>query len=94
VAARPGLAWTAAFFVVPLVLLAVYSFGQINVFTFQVTFGWTPDNYRRLANSLYLGALLRSLALTVGRPPGAHCSASPSLTRSAGPADGGRRSCW
>jgi spermidine/putrescine transport system permease protein len=66
----PGLGWTAVFFIVPLVLLAVYSLGQINVFTFQVTFGWTLDNYRRLANSLYLGALVRSLALTLGATAG------------------------
>jgi ABC-type spermidine/putrescine transport system permease subunit I len=63
-------AFTLLFFVVPLILLVVYSLGQIDVLTFQVSFGWTFDNYTELADKLYLGALARSLALTVAATAG------------------------
>jgi ABC-type spermidine/putrescine transport system permease subunit I len=63
-------AFTLLAFVAPLILLIVYSFGQIDVLTFDITFGWTVHNYTELFDSLYLGALLRSLALTVGATAG------------------------
>jgi ABC-type spermidine/putrescine transport system permease subunit I len=66
----PGLLWTAAFFFAPLVLLVVYSFGQIDVITFQMSFGWTVSNYQQLASALYLNAALRSVALTVAATAG------------------------
>ncbi|HVG66562.1 MAG TPA: ABC transporter permease [Gaiellales bacterium] len=62
----PGLLWTLIFFVVPLVVMVVYSFGQIDIITFQTTFGWTLDNYRRLANDIYLHTILRSLEMSIG----------------------------
>jgi ABC-type spermidine/putrescine transport system permease subunit I len=63
-------AFTLLFFAAPLVLLVVYSLGQIDVLTFNVTFGWTFDNYTDLADKLYLGALGRSLLLTVSATAG------------------------
>ena len=64
--ALPGFAWTGLFFAAPLLLLLVYSFGQINIFTFQVDWGWTLDNYRRLDDQLYLDPIARSLVLSLG----------------------------
>jgi ABC-type spermidine/putrescine transport system permease subunit I len=64
--AFPGFAWTGLFFAAPLLLLLVYSFGQINIFTFQVNWGWTLDSYRRLDNGLYLDPIARSLVLSLG----------------------------
>jgi spermidine/putrescine transport system permease protein len=58
-------AFTVLCFAAPLILLIVYSLGQIDVLTFEVDFGWTLGNYRDLSDSLYLGALARSLLLTV-----------------------------
>jgi ABC-type spermidine/putrescine transport system permease subunit I len=52
-------------FVVPLGLIAVYSFGSENLVTFDVYFGWTTANYRAFASSLYLHTLLRSVGLSV-----------------------------
>jgi ABC-type spermidine/putrescine transport system permease subunit I len=64
--ALPSLGWTAAFFVAPLALLAVYSLGQIDIITFQVSWGWTLDSYRRINDPLYLDPILRSLVLSLG----------------------------
>src|SRR5882724_3776127 len=64
--ALPGFAWTSIFFLAPIALLFVYSFGQINIFTFQVDWGWTLDNYRNLDDRLYIDPILRSLVLSVG----------------------------
>ena len=58
----PSLAWLALFFLAPLCLLLVFSFGTINPFTFEVDFGWTIENYQRLADPLYLNAIVRSLS--------------------------------
>jgi ABC-type spermidine/putrescine transport system permease subunit I len=62
--ALPSLGWTLLFFVAPLVLLVLYSFGTRNVLTFEVEFGWTLHNYRDVFHGLYLDAILRSLALS------------------------------
>jgi spermidine/putrescine transport system permease protein len=64
--ALPGLLWTLAFFLIPLGVMVVYSFGQIDIITFKTTFGWTLDNYRRLDNSIYLHTILRSLEMSFG----------------------------
>ncbi|MGB3481720.1 MAG: ABC transporter permease [Mycobacterium sp.] len=61
----PGMAWLILFFLIPLGLLLVYSFGSVNPLTFLVDFGWTTENYERLADSLYLKAIGRSLMLTL-----------------------------
>jgi spermidine/putrescine transport system permease protein len=62
----PTAAWTGAFFIAPLALLLVYSFASMDIVTFHIHFGWTLSNYGQLGNSIYLGAILRSLALSVG----------------------------
>jgi len=61
----PTLAWTALFLLAPLGLLIVYSFGQVDIITLRVFFGWTSDNYTRVFSSLYLHSLLRSIILSV-----------------------------
>jgi ABC-type spermidine/putrescine transport system permease subunit I len=62
----PAVLWTLLFFLVPLGLMVVYSFGQIDIITFQTTFGWTLDNYRQLSNSIYVHTIIRSLEMSVG----------------------------
>jgi spermidine/putrescine transport system permease protein len=64
--AAPSLAFTAVFFLAPLVLLVVYSFGQMNLLTFQISFGWTTQNWTALLNGVYVGSIERSLLLTLG----------------------------
>lgn len=60
----PALAWTAVFFLVPLGMLVAYSVGQIDIITFTVQWGWSLDSYARVFESLYLGAIGRSLMLS------------------------------
>jgi spermidine/putrescine transport system permease protein len=64
--ALPTFAWTTLFFFVPLTVLTVYSFGQVDFITLDIRFGWTLDNYQRITDALYLSTVLRSLALSVG----------------------------
>jgi spermidine/putrescine transport system permease protein len=56
--------WIAIFFLGPLVLLALYSFGQENLITLNVSLKWTLGNYRELGNPIYRSTLLRSLQLS------------------------------
>jgi ABC-type spermidine/putrescine transport system permease subunit I len=63
--AVPSIGWTTLFFVAPLVLLFVYSFGTTELLTYRVTFGWTTEHYRHVFEGLYLDAILRSLLLSV-----------------------------
>jgi spermidine/putrescine transport system permease protein len=63
--ATPPILFTLIFFVAPLALLVVYSFGQMDILTFQISFGWTADNWRTVFTGIYGSALLRSVALTV-----------------------------
>jgi ABC-type spermidine/putrescine transport system permease subunit I len=60
----PAFAWTALFFIVPLGILVAYSFGQIDIITFKVQWGWTLDSYSRVFQSLYVSAIGRSLLLS------------------------------
>jgi spermidine/putrescine transport system permease protein len=62
--ALPALGWTLAFFLAPLILLGLYSFGEISIITFEVDWGWTLDNYTRIFDELYLRPILRSLLLS------------------------------
>ena len=62
--ALPGFAWTSLFFLAPLALLLVYSLGQIDVITFNVSWGWTLESYRRMGDPLYLEPILRSILLS------------------------------
>jgi ABC-type spermidine/putrescine transport system permease subunit I len=41
----PSLAWYVLFFLAPLVLVGIHSFGQISLITFDMHFGWTLQNY-------------------------------------------------
>ncbi|MFT4009724.1 MAG: ABC transporter permease [Nocardioidaceae bacterium] len=61
----PSLVWLLLFFLVPLGMLVVYSFGSVNPLTFEMAFGWTTENYSRLVDALYLKAILRSIGLTL-----------------------------
>jgi spermidine/putrescine transport system permease protein len=58
--------WTAIFFLGPLVLLGLYSFGRENLITLNVSLNWTLGNYQELANPIYRSTLLRSLELSAG----------------------------
>ena len=60
----PSLAWFLAFFVVPLALIAVHSFGTADLVIFTVRFGWTFQNYLDIADPIYLHTLVRSLILS------------------------------
>jgi ABC-type spermidine/putrescine transport system permease subunit I len=66
VLAVPSVAWTVLFFLAPLALLVLYSFGTQNLLTYQVNFGWTTSNYPSIFQSLYLDTIVRSLELSVG----------------------------
>ena len=61
----PTLLITALCFVVPLGLIALYSFGTVNQVNFDVYFGWTVQNYRDFTSTLYLHTLARSVFLSV-----------------------------
>jgi len=60
----PAATWTALFFLLPLTLLVVFAFGQINIITFDVSWGWTLENFTRIADGLYLQPIARSLFLS------------------------------
>jgi ABC-type spermidine/putrescine transport system permease subunit I len=60
----PTAVWLALFFIAPLALMAVYSFGTSDFITFTMRFGWTLQNYEAMGKGLYLGAILRSLELS------------------------------
>ena len=60
----PSLVWFLGFFLAPLVLIAVHSFGQISLVTFRMRFGWTLQNYRDIADPIYFRTLMRSLELS------------------------------
>ncbi len=64
--ALPSVGWTALFFVAPLGLLLLYSFGTTNTLTYEVQFGWTTSNYTGVFHGLYIDAIRRSLLLSAG----------------------------
>jgi len=64
--AVPAYFWTVLFFLVPLGILAVYSFGQIDILTYKVHFGWTVQHYVDLGQKLYRDSIFRSLELSFG----------------------------
>jgi len=53
------------FFLVPLGLTAVYSFGSTDLLSFETRLGWSLENYASLGRSLYLGTIIRSLVLSI-----------------------------
>ena len=60
----PSLVWFGTFFIAPLVLVVVHSFGRMDLVTFEMRFGWTLQNYRNILDPIYFKTLLRSLALS------------------------------
>ncbi|MBS1886158.1 MAG: ABC transporter permease [Actinobacteria bacterium] len=68
--AVPALGWWALLFIAPLILLIIYSFGQLDIITFQFKLDWTLENYSRLGNSLYLSTIGRSLLLALSATVG------------------------
>jgi spermidine/putrescine transport system permease protein len=66
VLAVPAYAWTVLFFLLPLTILVVYSFGEIDILTYKVHFGWTFRHYTDLTQSLYRDTVFRSLQLSFG----------------------------
>ena len=66
--AVPTFGWTLLFFVAPLSILLLYSFGQMNLITFDVNFGWTLDNYRQLNQSLYVHTVVRWVSCSHSEP--------------------------
>jgi ABC-type spermidine/putrescine transport system permease subunit I len=63
--ALPTVAWMLLFFVVPLGMVVVYSFASISLVTYDISFGWTLDNYREIHDPLYFDTLTRSVFLSV-----------------------------
>ena len=61
----PAALWTLVFFVVPLGIIAAYSFGHQDIVTLQTTLPWTTENYRELTGSIFRDALIRSVVLSV-----------------------------
>jgi spermidine/putrescine transport system permease protein len=61
----PSFSWTLVFFLVPIGLLLAYSFGQIDIITFKVQWGWTLGNYGDVFDPLYLRTIGRSLLLAL-----------------------------
>ena len=64
--ALPGVGWTVLFFLAPMALLFVYSFGSVNLLTLHVQFGWTLSNYTQIGQKLYLQPIVRSLRAVGG----------------------------
>src|SRR5437868_4153571 len=59
----PGVLWLVLFFLVPIVMLAVYSVMPRGVYG-GVEPGFTLSHYARFLDPLYLGILLRTVALS------------------------------
>jgi spermidine/putrescine transport system permease protein len=60
----PSLAWFGAFFIAPLGLVVVHSFGQMDLVTFTMRLTWTLQNYRDILDPIYFRTLVRSLELS------------------------------
>jgi ABC-type spermidine/putrescine transport system permease subunit I len=66
----PTLLYVTAFFVVPLVVILVYSFARVSLVTFDISFDWNLDNYRAIRDPLYFDTLVRSIELSIGATVG------------------------
>jgi ABC-type spermidine/putrescine transport system permease subunit I len=64
--ALPTAAYVVAFFVVPLIVIVVYSFARVSLVTFDISFDWNLDNYRHIHDPLYFDTLVRSVVLSLG----------------------------
>src|SRR5258708_34024251 len=65
----PSVVAGGLFFLVPLALLLLYSFGSVNLINYQVYFGWTFSNYTSIIRSIYVHVMLRSLGALARRHP-------------------------
>ena len=63
--ALPAYAYLVLFFAIPLVIVAVYSFGTRNRFGDTELSGWNLDAYRKLAEPLVRDIVFRSLWLAI-----------------------------
>jgi ABC-type spermidine/putrescine transport system permease subunit I len=61
----PTVVGVLAFFLVPLGMVITYSFARISLITYDIHFGWTVENYRALADPLYLHTVIRSVLLSL-----------------------------
>jgi spermidine/putrescine transport system permease protein len=61
----PSAVMLVLFFLVPLGLTAVFSFGHTDLLSFETRLGFSLENYASLGRTLYLGTILRSLLLSV-----------------------------
>ena len=68
--ALPTAAYVVAFFIVPLVVIVVYSFARVSLVTFNISFDWNLDNYRQIHDPLYFDTLVRSVVLSIGATVG------------------------
>lgn len=66
----PTLAGVLVFFLIPLGLIVVYSFAQIDLITYDIRFDWTLENYRSIAEPLYFTTLIRSVLLSLAATSG------------------------
>ncbi len=60
----PGTIWLLIFFIVPLVIVLIYSFLERGIYG-GVIWQFTLDNYQRLAQGIYWGIFWRSLFLAL-----------------------------
>ncbi|MGO4690167.1 ABC transporter permease [Glaciibacter sp. 2TAF33] len=63
--AGPMVMYVALFFAVPLVLLIIYSVSEFDMLTLTTRPGFTLDNYINVFSPTYVGAILRSLVMTL-----------------------------
>lgn len=66
----PTVVGVLAFFLIPLGMVIVYSFGRISLVTYNLQFGWNIQNYKGIADPLYLNTVGRSLVLSLSTTVG------------------------
>lgn len=63
--AAPMMVYVIAFFVVPLIVLIVFSFSQFDMLTLSTKMSFTLENYAAVFSPTYVGAIIRSFVLTL-----------------------------
>jgi len=66
----PTVLYVATFFVLPLLVIVVYSFARVSLVTFDVSYDWNLANYRQIHDPLYFDTLVRSIELSIGATVG------------------------
>jgi spermidine/putrescine transport system permease protein len=59
----PNLLFAGLFFLAPVAVVLLYSFGSLNFLTLDVDWGWTTSSYSTIVHSPYLQTFLRALLL-------------------------------